>query len=86
MTKTELKNAITEMVNRKYDTECEWAEEDVNMLDYYYATFGKNCSVNEDNCTIVFSKSGYTSEVSVESWQIVCAYDEKKEMVVFQDR
>ena len=82
MTKNELKNSITDMVNRKYDTECEWSKEDVEMLDYYYATFGKNCDVNNDNCTIVFSKSGYTSEVSVESWQIVSAYDEKKEMTI----
>ena len=52
------------------------------MLDYYYATFGKNCELKEEHSTIVFSKSGYTSEVSVESWQIVSAYDEKKEMTI----
>lgn len=82
MTKTELKEKITEMVNEKYDTVCEWSENDVEMLDYYYATFGKNCSVNKDGCTVVFSKSGYTSEVSVESWQIVVIFDEKKEKIV----
>lgn len=82
MTKTELKNAITEMVNKRYETVCEWSKQDVEMLDYYYATFGKNCQVDTDNCTVLFSKSGYTSAVSVETWQIVSVYDEKKQSAV----
>lgn len=77
MTKTQLKKDITEMINKKYNTVCEWNEDDINMLDYYYATFGKNCELKEENSTIVFSKSGYTSEVSVESWTTVSVYDEK---------
>lgn len=80
MTKTQLKKDIIEMMNKKYNTECQWSQEDLDMLDYYYATLGKNCELNYDNSSIIFSKSGYSSEVSVESWEVISINDEKKQI------
>ena len=71
MTKKDLKEQITKMVEKEFETSVEWTKEDVENLDYFYKIFGKNVELKPENLSIVFEKSGYLTEVSVEDWNII---------------
>lgn len=71
MTKKDLKEQITKMVEEEFGTSVEWTKEDVENLDYFYKIFGKNAELKPENLSIVFEKSGYLTEVSVEDWNII---------------
>ena len=73
MTKANLKKAITKMIEDKYpsDEPVVWDGQDIAMFDYYFATLGKENELCAENTSILFSKGGYTTEVSVENWNVL---------------
>ena len=79
MTKANLKKAITEMIETVYPDggECVWDKQDEDMLDYYFSTYGKENELVPEHVSVKFSKGGYLTEVSVETWRVVEVVDEK---------